>query len=131
MIKTGGFHHVAMRVMDFENVVEFYTQGLGYTKGIYWGDGDSRAQMIDLGNDNFIEIFSGGNEISDAVNNGLLHIALRSDDCARDLENAVNAGAIVTMPVTDINLQTHPVNKIRIAFFKVLQGEIIEFFQDI
>jgi len=48
MTKKGGFHHVAMRVKDFEKVVEFYTQGLGYSKGIYWGDGESRAQMIDL-----------------------------------------------------------------------------------
>jgi len=131
MIKTGGFHHVAMRVMDFEKVVDFYTNGLGYSKGIYWGDGDSRAQMIDLGNDNFIEIFSGGNELSDVVNNGLLHIALRSDDCNRDLENAVNAGAIVTMPVSDIELQTQPVKKIRISFCRGLQGEVIEFFQEL
>ena len=131
MLKTGGIHHVAMRVQDFEKVVYFYTQGLGYTKGIFWGEGDGRAQMIDLGNENFIEIFAGGNEISDSVNNGLLHIALRSVDCTRDLENAINAGAIVTMPVTDIEMQTLPVKKIRIAFCKGLQGEIIEFFEEL
>ena len=86
--------------------------------------------MIDLGNENFIEIFSGGDELSDSVNNGLLHIALRSDDCSRDLESAINAGAIVTMPVTDIELQTQPVKKIRIAFCKGLQGDVIEFFEE-
>jgi len=130
MTKTGGFHHVALRAKEFEKAVDFYTVGLGYSKGISWGEGDSRAQMIDLGNQNYIEIFSGGNEISGGEHNGLLHIALRSDDCAKDLENAVNAGAIVTVPVTDIDLESKPVKKIRIAFCKGLQGEIIEFFQD-
>lgn len=130
MKKSGGFHHIAMRVKDFERVVEFYTSGLGYKKDISWGVGDGRAQMIDIGNNNYIEIFAGGTQETCAENQGLLHIALRSDDCNKDVEKALNAGAILTMPVTDIDLDTSPVKKIRIAFCKGLQGEIIEFFEE-
>ena len=130
MKMAGGFHHIAMKVKDFDKVVDFYVKGLGFTNDIFWGEGDNRAQMIDIGNNNYIEIFAGGTEDVCPENPGLLHIALRSDDCKYDLEKALNAGAILTMPVTDIDMETSPVKKIRIAFCKGLQGETIEFFEE-
>jgi glyoxylase I family protein len=130
MSHVGGFHHIAMKAADFDVAVDFYIRGMGFKKGISWGDGDSRAQMIDVGNNNYLEIFAGGS-IEDERKNGLLHIALRSADCVKDLERAIHAGAVVTMEVTDVDIPSEPVKKVRIAFCKGLQGEVIEFFQEL
>ena len=41
-IGGGGFHHVAIKVADFDGTVEFYTQALGFTVHARWGEGDNR-----------------------------------------------------------------------------------------
>jgi glyoxylase I family protein len=124
-----GFHHVAFRVKDYDRVVAFYTEGLGFTKGITWGEDDGRAIMIDIGNDNFLEVFADG-EYANDKDGAYLHVALRSTDCDGDLDRAVRAGAVVTMHPSDIDVPSEPVKKIRIAFCKGLNGEIIEFFEE-
>jgi len=123
-----GFHHVAMRAYDFDKTVDFYINGLGFEKGISWGEGDSRAIMINVGCDSFIEVFAGGKP--DQEEGAFIHIALKSDNCDLDLEKAVKAGAIVTMQPQDVDIPSDPVKKVRIAFCKGLSGEIIEFFQE-
>lgn len=131
MSKTiDGFHHVAMKVKDFDEVVEFYTDGLGFKKGITWGNGDERAVMIDVGNENYIEIFAGG-KMADENEGAFMHIALKSQDCEKDLNRAVKAGAVVTVKVMNVDIPSNPVKKVRIAFCKGLNGEILEFFQEL
>jgi len=49
-----GIHHVAIRVKDFDASLAFYTDGLGMTQTMAWGEGDKRAVMLDAGNGNCV-----------------------------------------------------------------------------
>lgn len=124
-----GFHHLAIRVKDFDASVKFYTEGLGFKPRLSWGEGDKRAILLDTGDGNYIEIFAGGSQ-EEKPEGAWLHVAFRTDDCAAALESAKAAGAEVTMEVTDVTLGNNPFIDARIAFFKGPDGEIIELFQE-
>ncbi|XEC94911.1 VOC family protein [Paenibacillus tarimensis] len=124
-IGGGGFHHIAIRVYDFDASVRFYTEVLGFTERVRWGEGNSRAMMLDTGDGNYLEIFAGGAEGA-KPEGAYLHLALRSDDVDGALEIARGAGMEVTVEPKDVVLGGIPV---RIAFFKGPDGEIIELFQ--
>ena len=129
VIGGGGFHHVAIRVADFDAAVKFYTDALGFTTKITWGEGDGRAIMLDAGDGNYMEIFAGGKEPK--PEGSILHFALRTSDCDAALNRARAAGAVVTMEPKSIDIQSKPhVTPVRIAFCKGPAGEIIEFFQN-
>ncbi len=127
---VNGFHHAALKVANFEAVVEFYKKGLGLTEKISWGEGNGRGCMLDCGNGNYMEIFAGGK--SGAVPEGaVLHLALRTDDPDAALAQAVAAGAVVTVAPKDVTIPSTPQpTPIRIAFCRGLAGEIIEFFKN-
>ena len=118
-----------MKVKDFDRVVKFYTDGLGFTAAMRWGEGDHRAVMLDMGNGGGIEIFAGGTE-GEKPEGAVLHYALQVRDCAAALALALAAGAIQTMAPTRIDIPTQPgPTPVRIAFCRGLGGELIEFFQ--
>lgn len=125
--KVLGFHHIAVRVKDFDAVVRFYKEGLGLTEKISWGEGEKRAIMLDAGNGNCVEVFAGGTERPEGQ---IVHLALRTDDVEALTARAVAAGAVVTVPVKSVEIQskTGPV-PVRIAFVKGPGGEVVEFFQ--
>jgi len=129
VIKGCGFHHVAIRAHDFEASVRFYTEALGFVERIRWGDEESRAVMLDTGDGNYIEIFSGG--ATDPKPEGsILHFALRADNCDSALNRARAAGATIIMESKDILIPSVPdPTPIRIAFCKGPDGEVIEFFE--
>jgi glyoxylase I family protein len=129
-IGGGGFHHVAIRVRDFDATVRFYTEALGFTEKISWGEGDRRAIMLDTGDGNYMEIFAGAKD-QPKSEGAILHFALRTDDCDAALERARAAGAEVTMEPKEILIPStpHP-TPIRIAFCKGPDGEMTEFFQN-
>ena len=131
-IGGGGFHHVAIRVADFDAAVKFYTEALGFTTKITWGEGNSRAIMLDAGNGDYMEIFAGGKAETPPPSEGaILHFALRTTDCDAALNRARAAGAVVTMEPKSIDIQSKPhMTPVRIAFCKGPAGEIIEFFQN-
>ncbi|PZD96439.1 VOC family protein [Paenibacillus sambharensis] len=124
-IGGGGFHHVAIRVYDFDASVHFYTEILGFEERVRWGEGPGRAVMLDTGDGNYLEIFAGGAE-GQKPEGAFLHIALRSSNVDDALKLVRDAGMAVTMEPTDVMLGSEPV---RIAFFKGPDGEIIELFQ--
>lgn len=125
----GGFHHIAIKVFDFEKTLKFYIEGLGFKKHLSWGEGDERGAMIDTGNGNYLEVFAGGTQ--DIKPEGAyIHLAFRSDNCDADLEKARAMGAEVTMEPNDIVIKSNPPLKARIAFCKGPEGEVIEFFQE-
>jgi glyoxylase I family protein len=128
-LRKGGIHHLAMNVFDFDKTVEFYVKGLGFKKGASWGEGDSRAIMLDSGNSTYLEIFAGG-ENTEKPEGSFIHIALTSYDCDKDIKKAKKAGANITMEPTDVDVPSDTPMKVRIAFCKGLNGEIIEFFQE-
>jgi len=124
-IGGGGFHHVAIRVYDFDATVRFYTEVLGFTDKVRWGEGDNRAIMLDTGDGNYLEVFAGGAK-GEKPEGAFLHLALRSDDVDGATELARAAGMEITVEPKDAVLGGTPV---RISFFKGPDGEIIELFQ--
>jgi catechol 2,3-dioxygenase-like lactoylglutathione lyase family enzyme len=44
-------------VRDFDRSVAFYTDVLGFTKKIEWGQKPGRAVMLDTGDGNYFELF--------------------------------------------------------------------------
>ena len=128
-IGGGGFHHVAMRVHDFDASYRFYTDGLGFRPKIAWGQGNQRAAMLDTGDGNYLEIFAGGAD--EAKPEGqLLHFALRTADTDRAVAAARAAGAEITVEPKDVEIGSVPVTKVRLAFCKGPDGEVIEFFSN-
>ncbi|MEK8132107.1 VOC family protein [Paenibacillus filicis] len=125
VLKTGGFHHVAIRVFDFEGTVQFYTEVLGFTIRHQWGEGDGRGIMLDTGDGNYLEVFAGGAE-GPKPEGAFLHLALRTEDVDGVTERARAAGAEVTVEPKDVDINGIPV---RLSFFKGPHGELIELFQ--
>lgn len=135
----GGFHHVAIKVRDFDAAVRFYT-GLGFTEKVAWGeripDGDSRACFLDTGDGNYIEIFSGGGDPTDRHPWGegaaILHYSIRVADCAAAVRLAESLGAKVTMETKPITIHGNrgQVIPIKIAFVQGPGGEVLEFYEN-
>ena len=127
-IGGGGFHHLAIKVRDFDASMRFYRDALGFTEKISWGEGDNRAVMLDTGDGNYIEMFAGGS-IEPKPEGIYMHVAFRTDDCDAAIEKARAAGAEVTVEPKDVVIQSNPPSPVKIAFCKGPDGEVIEFFQ--
>jgi len=124
-----GFHHVAFRCVDFDKSLAFYETAFGFRRAYGWGEGDSRAAKLDIGDGNYLEIFAGGKpQTGDA--GPIIHFALRVPDCDAAFARAVKAGATVNMEPKDVDLPGDTVVRVRIAFVKGPDGEEIEFFQN-
>lgn len=127
----GGFHHIAIRVTDFDRSVAFYTEGLGFTSAHMWGSREkhNRAAMLDTGDGDFFELFERepDNAPSEA---SYLHAALRTRDCDQAVAAAREAGAEITVEPKDVDIPSDPPYRVRIAFFKGPDGEIVELFQE-
>jgi len=130
MAIISGFHHVAIRALDFEASVRFYTEILGLKTRVTWGETPRRAIMIDVGDGNYVEIFE--REVSTPeLEATLLHFALRTDDAAAILEIVRAAGAEITMEPKEVTIDSNlgPI-LVKIAFFKGPDGEVIELFEN-
>jgi len=128
-----GFHHVAVRVHDFDAAVRFY-KALGMSEKHTWGDGTSRVVLMDTGDGNYIEILAGGapgEKPQWGEGAALVHVALRTSDVDAATEIAKAAGAIVTLPPKDATLG-RPGGKqvnVRVSFLQAPGGEVVEFFK--
>ena len=49
IIKGMGFHHIALKALDFDAALKFYTEGLGMKFYTSWGEGEKKIAMLDLG----------------------------------------------------------------------------------
>lgn len=126
---TGGVHHIAMKVHDFEGSISFYTRYLGFKTAMAWGEGNSRAVMLDTGDGSYLELFAGGS--ADKKPEGaLLHLAVCCTHVDEVIATVQAAGMRITMVPTDVTLGTVPPRPVRIAFFEGPDGEIIELFHD-
>src|ERR1700753_1138321 len=94
----GGFHHVAIRARDSDASLRFYTQALGFVEKIRWGTDGKQAVMLDVGDGNYLEIFSGRNESlpANSAEPPILHFAIRTNDTDAAIARARAAGAEVT-----------------------------------
>ena len=132
-IGGGGFHHVAIKVANFDESVTFYTRVLGFTEFIRWGEGDNRAILLDCGDGNFFELFAGGQPAPADTKAGgagpIIHVALRSDDVDGAVTRARAGGAEITLEPKDVTIPSNPPTPVRIAFCRAPGGEVIEFFK--
>jgi len=126
-IGGGGFHHVAMRVKDFDASIKFYVEGLGFEVRRAWGKGEKRAAMLDTGDGNYLEVFAGGSD-EPQQEGAVIHFALRTADTDAAIEAARAAGAEVTVEPKDVVIPSEPSVPVRLAFCKGPDGEVIEFF---
>jgi len=123
----GGFHHVAIKVADFDKTIAFYSDLLGFVPRLTWGEGDGRGALLDTGDGNYLEVFAGG-EVGVKPTGGFYHIALRTDDIDGIIERVRQAGAEITVEPKDVVIHGEVVTPIRVAFFNGPDGESIELF---
>lgn len=124
-----GFHHIALKVKNFDEALKFYTEGLGYKVFTGWGEAGHEIVMLDLGDGGLLELFRGE---SDTVFNdtGYIHFAVKVDDVDAAYNKAIAAGAKPhTLPKV-VHLNSKPIDmSINIAFVLGPGGEQIEFFK--
>ena len=126
----GGFHHVAVRVPDFDAGLRFYCDVLGFQEKVQWGEGDKRVALLDAGAGDYVELFGGGLADGD-VGKVFLHMALRTNDVDGTIARVRAAGMQVTVEPRDVTIQSRPfLLPLRLAFFKGPGGEVIELFQN-
>lgn len=134
----GGFHHVAIKVSDFERTVKMYTEGLGFKEKIRWGsvtpEGDKRGIMLDTGDGNYLEVFGGGKvrpAATDMWADGvMIHFAIRTTKIEEAMQRAEAAGFKVTVAPKGVTIPSVPPTPIRIAFCHGPDGEVVELFQN-
>ncbi|MCC5830642.1 MAG: VOC family protein [Phycisphaeraceae bacterium] len=129
ILADGGFHHVAIRVRDFEATVRFYCDVLGFRERIRWGEAPKLACMLDTGDGNYLEVFSGGSD-EPKPEGAFIHVAFRTRDCRAAIERVREAGMEITMEPKELTIQSDPPTPVCIAFFKGPDGEVIELFQN-
>jgi len=130
MSKIKGFHHVAIKVINFDQSVEFYKKAFDMSIKMEWGQGDSRSAMLEFSDGECIEIFSLGQ--METPQGKWLHIAFNVDSTEESFQTAINAGAKIKMAPTEMDLQTrNGIVKIKIAFVEGPNGEELELFENV
>ena len=134
LLGGGGFHHVAVRVQDFDAAMRFYTEALGFKEKVSWGEGDKRAVMLDTGQGSYLEVFAGGNEpppASERPAGPILHYAIRTNDVDGTVERIRAAGFPITTEPRDVTIPSRPEPlPVRLAFCRGPAGEEIELFDN-
>jgi glyoxylase I family protein len=126
----GGFHHVAVRVADFDAAVKFYGDVLGFEPKVAWGDPGKRAVMLDTGKGDYLEVFE-GDTVPPASGGAILHYAVRCTDVDSVIDAARSHGCEVTVEPKDVTIQNRDFPlPVRIAFFTGPAGEQVELFKN-
>jgi glyoxylase I family protein len=129
-----GFHHVAIRAIDFDSTLKFYVEGLGCSVRYEFSVPGriDRAAFLDMGDGRYIEVFGGGATVQsegrrrspdeEPTEGALLHFCFRVADVEAAYSRALAAGA-----VSRIAPMTTQVVGGEIAFVTGPNGEVIEF----
>ncbi len=135
------FHHVAVRALDFDATLKFYTEGLGFRVHFPFAIPGriDRAAFLDAGDGRFVEIFGPGSTVQsegparaagEAPSEGaVLHFCLRAADTDASYVRALAAGAASRVAPVSRRLSEDPLVEVRIAFVTGPNGEVIEFLQ--
>ncbi len=130
VIKGMGFHHMALYASDFDKSLAFYRK-LGMTVYTAWGEGDNRIALLDTGDGSMIELFAKPGHAMEAEGRWQ-HLALHVENVQAALDTALAAGARLQMPVTVMDLDSHPRKiTIQIAFVYGPDGEVVEFIKQL
>ena len=136
-----GFHHVAIRAIDFDATVKFYTEGLGFRIHFPFSVPGriDRAAFLDAGDGRFVEIFGHTSTVQsegrrrrpdeDRTEGALLHFCLRVADTDAAYARAIACGANPRVGPVSRQLSEDPLVQVRIAFVTGPNGEVIEFMQ--
>jgi glyoxylase I family protein len=136
-----GFHHVAIRAVDFDETIRFYTEGLGFRVHYPFSVPGriDRAAFLDAGDGRFVEVFGPGSTVQaegrrrapeeERTEGALLHYCLRVADTDAAYARAIAAGALSRVEPGTRRLGEDPVVEVRIAFVTGPNGEVIEFMQ--
>ncbi len=125
-----GVAHLALVAKDFEKSYKFYTEGLGMTPYLAWGEGEKHIQMLKFGGGSgILELFACGN---DEPNNGkYTHFAYAVEDVDAAYATAIAAGAKSKIAPKSVALDSEPEKvTIRIAFVYGPDEEELEFFKE-
>jgi len=126
IIKGMGFHHIALKAVDFEASLKFY-EALGMKFYTQWGEGDGRIAMLDLGDGGILELFAGGAE---GANTNYIHFAMKVDDVDAAYAAAIAAGAKPKSEPKVVPLNSSPVKlTLNCGFVYGPSGEELEFFR--
>jgi catechol 2,3-dioxygenase-like lactoylglutathione lyase family enzyme len=136
-----GFHHVAIRAVDFDETIRFYTQVLGFRLHFPFSAPPriERAAFLDAGDGHFVEVFCANSTVQaegrrrlpteDRTEGALLHFCLRVADTDASYAGALAGGATSRVEPVTRRLSEDPVVDVRIAFVAGPNGEVIEFMQ--
>jgi catechol 2,3-dioxygenase-like lactoylglutathione lyase family enzyme len=136
-----GFHHVAIRAVDFDETVRFYTEGLGFRVHFPFSVPGriDRAAFLDAGDGRFVEVFGQDSMVQaegrrrrpdeERTEGALLHFCLRVADTDAAYARAMAAGAGSRVEPVTRRLSEDPLVEVRIAFVTGPNGEVIEFMQ--
>ena len=128
--KNTGFHHIALKVNDFDKSCRLYTDVLGMNIALSWGDAPDRACMMDIGDGTYLELFEGGTSDGTLQSEPMIHFALLTDECDQMYDAAIAAGCVNNMEPEDLVINGHQGDQpIRISFVVGYDGELLEFFQ--
>ena len=123
------FHHIALTVSNYDEVVKFYKEGLGLKEKIAFNLGETKAIMLMLDDGGIIEIFSNGTK--DAESNARWsHFCVAVPDVDAAYKKAIDAGATCRSEPADFTIEGHVKMPVRCAFVYGPAGEIIEFFKE-
>lgn len=122
-MKTG-FHHVALRVPEFDKALAFYTEVLDMKIRAQWNN----AALLQMDDGGHLELFAGTDPIPESVSAGYFHLAYKVDDVDAALALAAEHGAPTTIQPKNANIGGLD---IRCGFCRGLGGETIEFFKEI
>ena len=128
----GGFHHVCIKMREWDRTIAFYRDTLGCVEKIAWRAAPQRAVMLDTGDGNYIEVFE-DLAYAPAPNGAVIHFALRTTRLDEVAARVRATGAKITMEPKDVTIATtnaHAPVPIRIFFCEGPSGEVIEFFQN-
>ncbi len=136
-----GFHHVAIRAVDFDQTIRFYTHGLGFSVrfGFSVPGRIDRAAFIDVGDGRYIEVFGPGSTVQaegrrrredeERTEGALLHFCLRVADIEAAHAKALAAGATsrIEPRTAALSNENGTTAEVQIAFVNGPNGEVIEF----
>ncbi len=134
-----GFHHVAIRAIDFDATIRFYTEGLGFRVHFPFSVPGriDRAAFLDAGDGRYVEVFGQESTVQsegrrrapgeEATEGALLHFCLRTTDVDTSYARAIATGATSRVEPVTRRLSEDPLTEVRIAFVTGPNGEVIEF----
>ena len=124
-----GFHHIALKVVDFEKAYRFYTETLGLEEYASWLSGETKIALLDMGDGRYLELFSGGTAEEEA-NQRYIHFAFAAPDVQSAYDLAVDGGAVPLKAPFEKEVDSVPEKlTLNCAFVRGMGGEEIEFFR--